>query len=385
MRKRSKRYPGLYKPPNSEYWSYRFTVGGKRISRTTGETDQRAAWERASRMREEHKQRAADPYREHADRPVTEHVADWQRALEAGGCTAQHVDTVVGRVKRLVKGCKVSRFADIRPADVQAYLVKLRKDDERNKKGRGFGTRTRNFYLKAAKQFCRWMVAERRARENPLAHLKGERGLQADLRRARDAFSEAELGRLLARVPHRGISYGLTGAERARLYRLAAETGLRAGELRTLTWAAIDTGPQPMLTVRASYSKNGEARSVPLRAETAALLEAQRAGSEASADARALRMPDPCNLARMLKADLEALKIPYRTTEGRYRDFHSFRHTFASRLARAGTPVKTAQDLLGHKTVAMTLEIYSHTVLADHAAAIERAIPGTPNPVADAG
>ena len=30
---------------------------------------------------------------------------------------------------------------------------------------------TANFYLQAAKQFCKWMVRERRASESPLAHL----------------------------------------------------------------------------------------------------------------------------------------------------------------------------------------------------------------------
>ena len=39
---------------------------------------------------------------------------------------------------------------------------------------------------------------------------------------------------------------------------------------------------------------------------------------------------------------------------------HIFRHTYATLLYRAGVDVKTAQYLLGHKTLQMTLEIYTH-------------------------
>ena len=39
--------------------------------------------------------------------------------------------------------------------------------------------------------------------------------------------------------------------------------------------------------------------------------------------------------------------------------FHDLRHTFASRLIMAGVDIRTVQELMGHKTIAMTLR-YSH-------------------------
>ncbi len=35
--------------------------------------------------------------------------------------------------------------------------------------------------------------------------------------------------------------------------------------------------------------------------------------------------------------------------------FHDLRHTFASRSVMAGVDIRTVQELMGHKTIAMTL------------------------------
>jgi integrase len=40
--------------------------------------------------------------------------------------------------------------------------------------------------------------------------------------------------------------------------------------------------------------------------------------------------------------------------------FHSLRHTFATTLAERGVHPATAQKLLGHKDIRMTLAIYTH-------------------------
>ena len=51
------------------------------------------------------------------------------------------------------------------------------------------------------------------------------------------------------------------------------------------------------------------------------------------------------------------------------------RHTFASRLAMAGVDLRTLAELMGHKTIQMTMR-YAHLAPAHNLAAVERLIPG---------
>jgi site-specific recombinase XerD len=51
--------------------------------------------------------------------------------------------------------------------------------------------------------------------------------------------------------------------------------------------------------------------------------------------------------------------------------WHCLRHTFASRLVMAGVDIRTVQELLGHKTISMTVR-YSHLAPKHTLAAVER-------------
>ena len=46
-------------------------------------------------------------------------------------------------------------------------------------------------------------------------------------------------------------------------------------------------------------------------------------------------------------------------------NFHSLRHTFATRAIEAGMPVKTLSDILGHSQVQITMDLYCHSSI-DH-------------------
>ena len=44
-------------------------------------------------------------------------------------------------------------------------------------------------------------------------------------------------------------------------------------------------------------------------------------------------------------------------------DYHSLRHTHATMLIENGAPIKDVQHRLGHKSVQVTLDIYSHVTV----------------------
>lgn len=61
--------------------------------------------------------------------------------------------------------------------------------------------------------------------------------------------------------------------------------------------------------------------------------------------------------------------------EAGIRDFtwYCLRHTFASRLVMAGVDLRTVAELMGHKTVQMTMR-YAHLAPAHQLAAVERIV-----------
>jgi integrase len=52
--------------------------------------------------------------------------------------------------------------------------------------------------------------------------------------------------------------------------------------------------------------------------------------------------------------------------------FHDLRHTHATQLLRAGIHPKVVRERLGHSTVAITLDVYSHVTPAMQSEAAER-------------
>src|SRR5262249_30829422 len=120
---------------------------------------------------------------------------------------------------------------------------------------------------------------------------------------------------------------GMTGQERALLYRLALETGLRQNELRSLMRKSFDLdAPEPTVTVEAGYSKRRRQDVLPLRCELAVDLRSFLGKS--APNAPAFHIPGRFHMGRVFRKDVEAAGIAYRDADGRVFDFHGLRHTF---------------------------------------------------------
>jgi len=51
---------------------------------------------------------------------------------------------------------------------------------------------------------------------------------------------------------------------------------------------------------------------------------------------------------------------------------HLFRHTYATMLYYTGVDIKTAQYLLGHATIQMTMELYTHLEAENNTSAMDK-------------
>ena len=315
-----------------------------------------------------------------AGKPLADHLADWKQSLLAKGNTGRHAELVTSRARNAFRACGFKVWTDISSSKLQAHLAQLRAD-KRTTDGtvdRGISIQTSNFYLQAAKQFCRWMVRDGRASESALAHLQGL-NVKTDRRHDRRALSSDEARWLLDTTAIAPERFGMTGQARALLYQLAVETGLRAGELRSLRRGSFHLeGNEPRVAIDAAYAKNRRQDTLPLKLGTAALLSARLKGKMASA--LAFAVPIRTEVIRMFRADLADAQVAwlrtqtarqgpieaaedflsYRDCAGRVIDFHSLRHTFVSNLVSGGVHPKTAQRLARHSTIGLTMDRYAH-------------------------
>ena len=148
---------------------------------------------------------------------------------------------------------------------------------------------------------------------------------------------------------------------------LAVNTGLRRGELFSLTWVDVDLG-RAILTIRGHTAKSGTTRHVPLNAEALDVLRRWKAQTGAQGN---LVFPaeDGERLNNVRKSWAGVLKA------AGIRDFrfHDLRHHFASRLVMAGVDLYVVKELLGHSSIQMT-ERYSHLAPEHKAAAVARLV-----------
>ncbi len=165
------------------------------------------------------------------------------------------------------------------------------------------------------------------------------------------ALSADELGRIVRAAEAGDERFGLSGPDRAKLYRVAMGTRFRRGELASLTPRSfrLDKNPQ-VVTVAAGYSKRRREDAQPIRPELAESLRPWLAASPADSPLFGRLTP---NTADMLRIDLAA-GIPYADDDGRVGDFHALRHSFVSALAMSGASVKAVQTLSRHSTPTLT-------------------------------
>ena len=209
----------------------------------------------------------------------------------------------------------------------------------------------------ALRSFCRWGVQRGYLEADPLTGLAPFNTTPQMIRRA---MTDAEITKLLAAAPeHRRL-----------LYEVALCTGLRAGELRSLTSDDLDAEGRG-LVLHAEWTKARKPGFQPLPATLVGRLQAFiKAGTAAALYRAAARrkgsttqVPENpllyvgSHAARDLQADLAAAGISKNAPGGKL-DFHSLRTAFISRVIESGASIKEAMSLARHSSPNLTLNVY---------------------------
>ena len=165
------------------------------------------------------------------------------------------------------------------------------------------------------------------------------------------------------------------------LYALALTTGMRQGEILSLKWSDFDadtgrlTVQRTVLYISGQGSIEGEPKSdrgrrnILLTPLAVAALRAHRA-LQAEERIRAVAWEDNdlifCNaVGRHIRAS-NLLRRSFRPLLARAGlpaiRFHDLRHTAATLLLLQGVHVKVVSEMLGHSSVSLTLDVYSHVL-----------------------
>ena len=179
------------------------------------------------------------------------------------------------------------------------------------------------------------------------------------------------------------------------LYALAVTAGLRIGELLGLKWEDVDLDDETLHVRRTkSQAKSGPTFNTPKNGKGRRLRLTRRAAEalrshKATQNAERLKLGDlwedyglvfcthtgkPLDFRNVATASFKPLLKKAGLPDIR---FHDLRHTCATLLLSRGHHPKLVQELLGHASVAMTLDRYSHVLpgMGDQtAAAMEAAL-----------
>jgi len=365
---------------------------------------------------------AEDRVARHQTTPIAEHFEAFDEHLRAKGDCELHRACVAQRLKRLAAECPFATLAELAREPLERWLAARTVE--------GLAAKSRNHYRNALVTFANWCVSTDRLIANPFS-VVGKANEKADRRRQRRALNEPELVRLLDMARQRPLLDALTvrrgkrageryanvrdevrdrlellGRERALIYKTLVLTGLRKGELASLTVGQMFLDEAvPFLDLDPADEKNREGNAIVLRDDLAADLRQWLADKLQALQAEALRtgqpiparlpadMPIftvPAGLLRILDRDLVLagiarrvkgvdgkVRIDKRDERGRTIDVHALRTTFGTLLSKGGVSPRTAQAAMRHSDIRLTMQVYTDPKLLDVHGALD-ALPALP-------
>ncbi len=111
-------------------------------------------------------------------------------------------------------------------------------------------------------------------------------------------------------------------------------------------------------------------RDIPVTTEIISIIEAQRKinreySNVVSIDEYVFHLPEGTPISReRVQSEIDRVLKKINETGGHIERFtsHCFRHTFATRAIEAGMQPQTLKTILGHSSLSMTMDLYSHVL-----------------------
>lgn len=377
----------LHEKWGSYYGRWR-TLDGRNLNRivgpvrTPGSTDglTRTQAERAFRQLQDAEERAPRPVRGAAIPTVDEVTDSLRQKLSLRGARRSYLDGCESMQRiHISPRFGDTAVSDVTTARVETLATAMLKDGRAPKTVRNVLTFLHSVFEEA---IDRGLI-----RENPV-----RRATRPGRRRTGDAkadlqfLSVEELEAVLRAIPNETVTRTPAPSRRGRagsapppppdvlgpvlrvIVLTAAMTGLRQGELLGLRWRDVDWAVQRIRVrntfVRGEHSGDGKSelatrRSVPMTDRLAGELDnwSQRTVYHGDDDLVFAhpQTGNPLDRSKVTKRFKQAC----RDSGVRVVRFHDLRHTFATRLAASGEPMRTIQEFLGHAD-SKTTQIYAH-------------------------
>lgn len=317
-------------------------------------------------------------YLEPSKMNVAEYLRYWLENYAATNLApstyASYVRIINGHIIPNLGGVELIK---LQPLQIQAYYTKALKEGRRDGKG-GLSPRTVQYHHRVLREALQHAIQWQMLKLNPADATHPPKPEKPEIH----PLEQEELDKLLEHL----------GGHRDKwLFMFAAYSGMRQGELLGLKWSDVDWGGKTISIRRTVGWINGQgfvfrnigkskkalrnihlldAAVYALRKQKKQLAEERLAAFEY--EDMDLVFPNmvgrPYNPSDVSgRFGKEAKKAGFNIR------FHDLRHTFATFMLKLGVHPKIVQEYLGHETIGITMDTYSHVIKGMQQEAVTKA------------
>jgi len=286
-------------------------------------------------------------------------------ASRAGACTAERYGEIVHNF--LIPALGNFGLTKLMPTNIQKAYNGWATGGRLDGKAGGLSPQTRRHIHRILRTALSRALEQQVIARNPADAFK--KRLPKIERRALLTLNAEQSARLLEAIAHSRVYWPVL---------LALSTGMRRGEVLAVRWKNVDLElgmlrvmeslEQTKTAIRFKAPKSGRHRAITLPAY--AVDELRRLKRQQAEALLALGVRQSGDTLLCCRADGEphqplSLTYEFARFMGRLKDlprvrFHDLRHSHATQLLTSGVHPKIASERLGHASVGITLDLYSH-------------------------